>query len=329
MSPPPNLSNLKESLTASLQRLLESGKTRQLILGAFAVGCALVGAMVFHRWRGEQVQVLRARQAQLEADYQKRMAEYPEPIKVVVASKDIPVGTTLGAADVKFADIPEKFLQPYAVKTPSEVVGKVTVAPIATGEQLLQNKLRRPEAVPTDATLAGLTPKGTRAVTIGVDSITGVGGFVRPGDKVDILWTWKQGDQFATFTLFQEVPVMAVNTDLGRAARSAAGTGREAPGAGSTPQTAAQVPMGSSYTVTLALTPQDTSVLLFAREQGKIQLSLRPRVEAGALNIPPANITTLLQSQLGVAADAPAPPPTRQVEIYKGLKRDLAVVEEE
>jgi pilus assembly protein CpaB len=202
----------------------------------------------------------------------------------------------------------------------------VAIAPIAVKEQVLLNKLRSAEAPATEnegttragTTLSTLTPKGNRAVTISVDAITGVGGFVRPGDKVDILWTLKLpgggGDQVATLTLFQDVQVMAVGGEL---------MGRPAtPGAPASAGT-------QGYTVTLALDPQETSALLFAREQGRIQLSLRPKQEGGPVPVPPANISSVLQSQLGVAPAAGPPPATHQVEIFKGLKRDVMVLAEE
>lgn len=272
------------------------------------------------RWEQSKKREL-ARQAQaLEQKRQELLTNYQDPVEVVVAAKDIPEGATIESSLLTTAQVPEKFVQPYSVKTPQELMGKITVAPIAAHEQVLTNKLRKADATPAGATLSTVTPKGTRAVTIAVDIITGVGGFVRPGDKVDILWTVKEGDQVATFTLFQEVPVLAVGAEM---------TGRPAPAGKAEGQTA-QMASQQGYTVTLALAPQEASALLFAREQGKVQLSLRPKLEAGQFPIPPANISTLLEAQLGTPAQPVAPPAvTRQVEVYKGLKRNVVALSEE
>ena len=299
-------------------RLMDSMNMKRIIPTVFAVIFGLLGILMAHRWKQSQERVFAKQNRELEQKRQELQANYQQPVEVIVAAKDIPEGTTIEKALLTTAEVPEKFVQPYSVRTPQELLGKVTAAPIAVHEQVLTNKLRKPDAAHTGATLSTVTPKGTRAVTIAVDIITGVGGFVRPGDKVDILWTVKEGDQIATFTLFQEVPVLAVGADM--TGRPAPPTGREAQAAPSAAQ---------QYTVTLALAPQEASALLFAREQGKVQLSLRPKMEVGQMPIPPANISTLLEAQLGTPSQATAPPVTHQIEVYKGLKRDVVALAEE
>jgi pilus assembly protein CpaB len=261
-------------------------------------------------------QYLNQERRKLQHEWQRLMADYQQPLEVVVAAKDLPEGLPLEPSHLKMATVPEKFMQPYAVKSPQELVGRVTIAPMAEGEQVLLTKVRSADEVPADAILSGLTPKGKRAVTIGVDAITGVGGFVRPGDTVDVLWTFKLPQagqpegQVVTLTLFQDVPVLAVGHQMvGRSMRTAEES--------------------AEYTVTLALNPQETSFLLFAREQGRIQLSLRSRLESGQTAVAPANINTLLESQLGIKAAAPVSPAVKKAEIYKGLKRDVVVFSED
>lgn len=271
---------------------------------------ALVGLIAV----GLMQQYLRQKEQVLERELQRVRATYPEPVPVVVAASDVEAGVVLNSSHVTTADVPERFFQPYAVRNPHEVFGMVTVAPIAEGEQVLLNKVRRPEDVPLGSTLSGLLPQGKRAVTIGVDSLSGVGGFVQPGDTVDILWTITvpmpdQSDkQMVTWTLFQDVPVVGVGDTL--MARSAGRAAAE-----------------ESYTVTLSLNPQETSFLLFARDQGRIQLSLRSRFEEGPVPLAPANIQNLLEKQLGLKAPpSAAKPPGHRVEIYKGLKRDVVTL---
>lgn len=286
-----------------------SDSARRMVPLLAAAGIMGFGAVVLlQQYLHTQLRALQRREQQL-------MANYREPVDVVVAAKDLEAGTTLESSSLAMAKVPERFLQPYSSRSPAELVGLVTVAPIAAGEQVLANKLRRFNEAPTEgSTLSALTPKGKRAVTIGVGAITGVGGFVRPGDSVDVLWTFKlpaqpgqaQGEgQAVTMTLFQDVPVLAVGREM---------LGRSSPVAESSPD----------YTVTLALTPQETSFLLFAREQGSVQLSLRSQLEnRGAQAISPANINTLLQSQLGLKIPSASPTsgmPQRTAEVCKGLE---------
>lgn len=287
---------------------------RRIIIGVFAVVFAAGAVVLAHRWVSQQ-------RRELDAERKKVMANYQSPIEVVVAAKDVPEETVLDASHLRLATVPERFVQPYAVRSPHELIGRLTAVPIAKDEQILANKIRRPDEAPKGSTLSSITPKGKRAITIAVDTITGVGGFVRPGDIVDILWTIKMPDatqkdgQVVTLTVFQDVPVLAVGGDMvGRAAAKPAGE-----------------KAGNEYMVTLALSPQETSFLLFAREQGRIQLSLRSKIEDGkAVAIVPANINTLLEMQLGLKSEGrpEATKPGRHVEVYRGLKRDLVALSE-
>jgi len=289
------------------------GKQRLIALG-FALLCGILAVTFAVQWRNQQLR----RFAALE----KRLREhYRDPVAIVVAAKELPEGTAVEAAHLATANVPEEFVQPYAVRTPSDLLGKVTVAPIAVGEQILLNKLRRPEEGST-GTLSTLMPKGKRAVTITVDAITGVGGFVRPGDMVDVLWTVKlpqagqEEGQIVTFTLFQDVPALAIGREaLGGSSGVKASQGQEEPDA---------------FLVTLALTPQEAALLLYVREQGRIQLSLRPRGDKGQqVKVAPASMNTLMESVLGKeATNQPPPKSSHAVEIFKGPERSVVTVNE-
>jgi pilus assembly protein CpaB len=302
------------------RRFTGSGVARRLIPLTFSIGMGLLGLFLAHTWKtGQERTYERKKQALLE--------NYRAPEPVVVAARDIPLGGTIEASSVATAEVPTKFIQPYSVRSANDLIGKVAIAPIAEGEQILTNKVRKQDDLPTDSLLSGMTPKGKRAITLVFDTISGVGGFVRPGDKVDVLWTLKLPgakageDQVATMTLFQEVSVLAVGTDL---------SGRQSNPAHQPGERTRETGQPVSYFATLALTPQETSSLLFAREQGRIQLSLRNRGETGAVAVAPSNIQTLLEAQLGLKPQAPPPEPVMyQVEIYKGLKRDVMALAEE
>ena len=285
---------------------------RRVLPVVFAVGMGGAAIAGVHR-------LLTRERQKLEQERERLMANYQEPGPVVVAKKDIPEGMVLSADHLAMREVPEKFIQPYATAHSDDVVGQVTLAPIAEGEQVLRNKLRKPSEVPIGVTLSGVTPEGKRAVTIAIDDMTGVGGFVRPGDSVDILWTiaLPQGGQEAqpvTLTLFQNVPVLAIGGEM-------LGKGTDEAKAGQHESSEKE-----SRSATIALSPQDTSFLLFAREHGRIQLSLRPRSESGQAKVAPASMGTLMEQVLGVPPQPPPAPP-REVEVYKGLKRNVVVLD--
>lgn len=282
---------------------------RRLIPWIFAALMGLVAVSLNMQWLRQQKRVL-------DAERRKVAEVLKHPIDVVVAKKDIPEGATLQADQLDHRTVPELFVQPYATSRAEDVIGLLTAAPISEGEQILRSKLRRPTETTGVATLSLLTPKGKRAVAIGVDALSGVGGFVRPGDLVDVLWTVqipqaggaRGAGEVVTVTLFQGVPVLAVGHQM---------VGQEGEGGGEP----AEGSRGGS-TITLALTPQEASLLLFAREQGKVQLSLRSRQDKDqVVMVQPGTMSVVMETVFGQAIPAPKVP--RTIELYKGLERSL------
>ena len=254
-------------------------------------------------------------QQELAAKEHSLLAQYGNSVDVIAALKDIPENTVLTKDHLGYVTVLEKFVQPYATRKPDDLIGKVTQVPFAQGEQLLLNKVKRPEETRIGSTLSRVTPDGKRAVTIQVDPITGVGGMVFPGDFVDIVWNFQAASpgerehQLVTVTIFQHVEVLAVDHQL-------AGQGGDTGG------------RTSGYTVTLALNPQDAAMLLFAREQGRIQLSLRSTKESTErVAVMPTTMNTLTEAILGKPTKREAPKMVEQpVEVYKGLERSVVAV---
>ena len=256
---------------------------------------------------------------QLELDRQRKELEtlYKDLVQIVVAQENVPEGTTLQTGHVTRSAIPKKFVQPYTTSRVEELLGLVTTAPIAKGEQIMGTKLRRPGETTAESKLSELTPQGKRAVTVATDVVSAVGGFVRPGDTVDVLWTISvpqasgQGSELATMTLFQDVTVLTVGNQL---------PGQKAPKEGT---------LETTNAVTLALSPQEASFLLFAKEQGKIQLSLRSRLDKGhEIEVAPTNMKSLMQSLFLKIRPNDSPKSQHNVERFKGLERSTLPVNE-
>ena len=157
---------------------------KRLVPFAFAGILGLVAVALMQQYLDRQRHVIAQERARLQSEFQ-------EPLEVIVARADLEEGTTVTTDHLSLRPIPKKFVQPFATSRASDLVGRVTLAPIAEGEQFLKNKVREPHEVAKGETLSKLTPKGYRAITLGMDELRGVGGFVRPGDTVDILWTFQ------------------------------------------------------------------------------------------------------------------------------------------
>lgn len=237
-------------------------------------------------------------------------------VPVAVATRDIKEGTALTEEMVRLREVPERFMQPYVVQGSIQgVIGQIAVAPIAQDEQILSTKLKRRE---TNAAASSKIPAGKRAVTIETDPISAVNGFVHPGDHVDVLWTFTlptpKGTQPVTVTLFQNVLVLALGNQMVEGGPASS--------------------QGVSGTITFALAPDEIETLLFARQGGKLHLSLRAHSDTDTKSLTPASLETLLRQAFPQAVPAPVPPPPaprppRMVEIYRGLQRDVVSLAED
>lgn len=104
--------------------------------------------------------------------------------KVVVAKVDIPAKVTITEDMVELKNVPKDFVSDNVSRDTSEVVGKVAKNDIVAGEQILKAKIAGSKDV--NEGMAYVIPKGKRAITVSVNAVTGINGFVQPKDYVDI-----------------------------------------------------------------------------------------------------------------------------------------------
>jgi pilus assembly protein CpaB len=107
-------------------------------------------------------------------------------VRVIVAAHDVQVGTKLDTPDMAAITIPQSAVPPGAFTDPTKVLGRGAVLPISKGEFILTSKLA---AVNAGAGLPSLIPQGMRAVSVRVNDVVSVAGFVQPGTRVDVLAT--------------------------------------------------------------------------------------------------------------------------------------------
>ena len=199
---------------------------------------------------------------------------------VVVAAVDIPEFTPITSEMLTIQQIPQGYAHPLAARSIDEVVGLVTESNIVTGEQLLPSKLK--QFGETDSGLSYVVPEGMRAVTIPVDEVSGVAGFLKRGDYVDVISYTStsydmvvankaqngtdptaepaQGDvsQSTTVVAAQNVLIAAIGTSL----------------AATTSSTEDPVAIGYN-SVTLILTPEDAMRVVQGSRSGSLVLILR------------------------------------------------------
>lgn len=212
---------------------------------------------------------------------------------VLVAASDIPLGAEISDKNVTLRSIPSSAQHPLAFtsKTKATAIGQVALEPLTAGQQILSSQISQNRA---QIGLTALIPEGQRAVSIAVTEVSAGGGFIKPGDKVDIIGTFPvdastpAGDvvlgkngRVVSVTLLQDVTVLAI----GQAAITPSQvqpTGKVNP-AGSAP-TADQV---AARSVTLALTPDQTQKVLAAQASGTLSLAIRSLNDKAPVNLQP------------------------------------------
>jgi pilus assembly protein CpaB len=229
-----------------------------------------------------------------------------EPVcQILVAEADITSGTALSPRLVKSEVWPQRLVPAQAITAMGQANGRVTVVPISKGEPILQSKLA-PEG--TAAGLGGLLQGTMRAFTVKVDDVSGVAGFINPGDRVDVLMSVpvieSRGEQLSKIIL-QDVKVLT---------------------AGQVWQPNSRNEPKSFSTVTLEVTPEQSEVLNLASTQGKVRLTLRSRTNKEIANTPGMITSRLVNGGMPVQA-SPSPVAKtkdvdRTVEVIKGMNRE-------
>ena len=212
-----------------------------------------------------QCSYIQKREQQLRGDY--------ELIEVMVAKRNIPKDFKLDETMVTFEQIPKKYVQPKALHKIDEILGQISGSTIFEGEQIISTKLLSIE----DAGLAFKIPKGYRALTVAVNEITGVGGFVRPGNYVDVMGVFDFGDERKkddrAVTLLQSVYVLGAGQDLGQAVPVNV-SGRDEIAIAQAESGAS--PAESIYrSVTMMVSAEDAQKIMLAQEVGALTLTLR------------------------------------------------------
>lgn len=240
--------------------------------------------------------------------------------EIVVATRDLDIGATVGPADLRLEQWPANRVPEDGFRELDEVVEGVPVAKILAGEPVMRRRLAPPGSG------VGLSPKvpvGMRAISVRVDDVTGLSGFVLPEAQVDVLVT---GTPLAspesgrmTRTILSKVRVISAGENL------------EPDASGKAQRVAV---------VTLLVSPEQAELLTLASAQGRLQLVLRnmrdedvvetrgvrerqmfamdweaPRESSGQPAPRPA-------ATLALPA-APAPPPPIQIEVIRGTARSV------
>lgn len=191
---------------------------------------------------------------------------------VLVAARAVAIGAALRAGDVVVERMALGQAPADAAREPAEVEGRFAEVPLMKGEIVRRSRLAD---APPGSRLAAVIPEGRVAVTVAVSDVISTGGFLAPGDHVDVLGVVSKEATGIASVVLTDVVVIAVSSTL-------VGSGQPEPPAPARGGAVQANPKGLDSTVTLAVTIQEAQRLVQVDEVGKLRLALRRRAEGTA-----------------------------------------------
>jgi pilus assembly protein CpaB len=259
-----------------------------------------------------------------------RKVEATDQKDVVVATRPLGVGWMIKPADVKIDKVPSDAFPKGAFSKVEDVLDRPVISNVLLDEPILEGRLA---AKGSGLGLAPTIPVGMRAVTVRVNDVAGVAGFVLPGMKVDVLVTGHPPNSEGTMTTtcLQNMLVLSAGQTM-------------------TPDSRGQTIQAP--TVTLLVDPEQAETLTLANSEGRIQLVLRNSSDQaiektagryvselyGAQRKPAAPVkqevaprprprpVEVAAAPPPVAVAPPPPPPPDQIVVIRGTTRTVEVL---
>jgi len=271
------------------------GKWRAIIALALALGIAVLTSVLIYRW------------LQQKAVPKKVEVPVEESVPVAVAVADLPWGTKLSREMIKIVPFFEKSLPEGYFPDVSPLEGRVVIIPLRHNEAIIESKL-----APTSITTGGISAivkPGKRAVAVKGDKVIGLSGFIRPGNRVDVLVTltdprYKRQRQVTKIVL-EDVLVLATGTQMERSGKK--GKGGE---------------MSPVDVYTLQVTPEEGEKLALAATQGRLGFALRNATDTETVLTRGATIPKTLASFYPPRKRRRVTPPSKEVKNEKKVEEE-------
>ena len=198
---------------------------------------------------------------------------------IVVTTKDVPAGATLGVLDLKLAKIDAASVPVGAFTDVNAAMAKVARIALTPGQPILPSVLTEEGA---GYGISATLPPGYRAITLEINDVSGVAGFITPKSRVDIVTTIQIDGKPTAKTLLESIEVLACGTR----------TDPNAPAA------------EAAKTVTLLVTPEDAERIELIVSSSRVRLILRNGRDKGRLN---SDGITLAELKSGKSDEKSAP----------------------
>jgi len=261
-------------------------KRRGLVLVMVSLVLALGAAMLARNWIAVQLNAA--------------ANSGPAGTAVVVAAMDIPFGTKVEGRHVRLVEMPNGSVPSGYFGRFEDVVGQIATQKVLTGEVLVRERFSEHVG---GSTLSAIIKPNMRAVTVRVNDVVGVAGFLLPGNRVDVVSARMVERRAVTETILRHINVLAVDQ---------------------TAKTEKDEPV-VVRAVTLEVTPEQAETLVKAREEGEIQLTLRNPLEEAEPEVVAKEEPRLAPTVVRTKRPKPQPEPAAEtVTIIRGTNVEQA-----
>jgi pilus assembly protein CpaB len=228
--------------------------------------------------------------------------------QVAVAKVAIPIGTKIIPEQVMVVQFPKESTPDGAFDKPEKLAGRVAVTNIAAREPITEARLA-PEG--TAGGLSAVIPEGYRAMTVKVDDVVGISGFIMPGTLVDVVVVINPADNTLghdpiSKIVLQNIKVLASGQNIDKPEDQ-----REA---------------NSVKAVTLQVTPEQAEKLALASTEGRLQLVMRNSIDQGDEQTTGITKRTLLTGEMAKPAPEPGSLKSERPAESKATRRVRPVV---
>lgn len=226
---------------------------------------------------------------------------------VVVAAADLQLGTAIRKEDLSIVQFPEGTAPEGTFSQPAELIDRGLIVPVVKNEPILAAKLASKEA---GSGLPPVIPQGMRAVSVRVNEVVGVAGYVLPGNRVDVVATASPTESRSDTTskvVLSNVQVLTSGTRI--------------------EQDQDQNKPMQVTVVTLLVNPEQAERLALASTEGKIQLALRNPLDQGAPDTPGIRTAGLMGGKPAPTGPARSTAPRRRVDPKPALEVAAAPAE--
>jgi len=252
-------------------------------------------------------------------------------VELVTPLHDIAAGTVIHSEMLQTAEVPEDEVPAGAVRSPTQISGQVAQVNLVAGQAITRSQVQSPTQ------LSYRVPDGMRAVTVAIDPVVGVAGFLKPGDRVDVIATFDIDEVTITRTILQNIELLAIGT-------TATTPKPEKPPAEG--EKAEVKPAEKEQpNATLAVDPKQAQTLILSDARGKLRLALRPKFEEQYIALGSTDTAEVIGEEFEKALAAQEPPATEApgaapqpgatltreprgpaVEVIRGTQRETVII---